>query len=421
LELRKRVTQWVSVGVLAALPFSLSGCYDRQELEQQAFVSEVGFDAAPGGLLDCTFHIALPVNPSGGGGEGKSGSTPLAGKGNITFRAHSINEAMLLANSSIERQMSFSHLGEIFFGESLAKQGILPYLQPLVRFREFRRTVIVVVAKGSAREEMAAISPVLEQSTTRMADSMSEVGDKTGLIPVAHVHELTISVENPHQDIAMPLISINQAVLKDPSGKNGITEKGLSYQSGDVRRAGGDPVEWMGAAVFRGEKMVDELSGRQTMDLNLLRGKLRNGKMDFQDPARPKNDLGVTLHRERKPMYTLQLGNPLKIKVEVPVDMDVINISSGADYTSSVMQKKLEQSISQQLSNELQATLTHLMHDDDSDPIPVSNYVRGQFATYQAYANYPWQNQIKTAQITVKATAHIRRYGVQMQPLKPET
>lgn len=414
-----RSPKWFAIMAVAFMPVLLTGCYDRQELEQQAFVSELGLDLAPGGLLDCTLHIALPINPSGGGGA--SANTPLAGKSNLTFRAHSVNEAMLIANSSIERQLSFSHLGEIFFGESLAQRGVLPYLQPLVRFREFRRTVLVSVTKGNARDVMASLAPVLEQTTTRMPDSISEVGDKTGLIPIAHVHDLATAVENPHQDIAVPFIAVNQAVKADPIGKEGITEKGLSYLSGDVRRTGGDPVEWMGAAIFRGDKMVDELTGAQTMDLNLLRGKMRNGKMDFHDPLKPTDDLGVSIHREHKPMYSIQLGTPLKINVDLPLDMDVINITSGTDYSRPGMQRKLEQSISDELSHELQSTMIHLLHDDDADPIPVSNQIRGKFQTYQQYANYPWQKQIETAQISVHAVAHIRRFGVQMQPLKVQT
>ncbi|GMA61853.1 hypothetical protein [Alicyclobacillus fastidiosus] len=53
---------------LVVTPFAMTGCYDRQELEQQAFVSVLGVDKAPDGLIDCTFRIALPVNPTGGGG-----------------------------------------------------------------------------------------------------------------------------------------------------------------------------------------------------------------------------------------------------------------------------------------------------------------------------------------------------------------
>src|SRR5579875_3550102 len=100
--------------MIAAVPFATTGCFDRQELEQQAFVVKLGLDAAPGGLIDCTFRLAMPVNPAAGGKKG--GKEPLAGAVPVTFRAHSINEAMLLANSSIERTISFSHLTNIVFG-----------------------------------------------------------------------------------------------------------------------------------------------------------------------------------------------------------------------------------------------------------------------------------------------------------------
>lgn len=396
-------------------PLFLGGCFDRQELEGQAFVSTLGIDKAPGGLVDCTFRIALPVNPSAGGATGK---TPLAGTSTITYRAHNVDEAMLLANSSIERQMTFSHLTLILFGDELAKSGVLPYIQPLVRFREFRRTVMIGVTHGSAKDVIASTSPVLEQNANRVADSIKSMGQRSGLIPVAQVHDLASAIDNPHQDLAVPLYAVNSIVADDRKGKKPVEGEGVNYSAGQIRRTGGDPIEWIGAAVLHGDRKVDELNGQDAIRLNLLRGRLREGKMDFSDPIHPHGKVGVIVHKEHVPRYHVMLGNPVKIQVEVPLDLDIINVERGVNYALPQTRQKLERSIDDQLGASLTNLLKKLMVKDHVDVIPVSQYIRRDFPTYQAFVAYPWEDKMKTADISVRVEAHVRRFGVQLDPLE---
>ncbi|MFB5191615.1 Ger(x)C family spore germination protein [Alicyclobacillus fastidiosus] len=397
---------------LIITPFAMTGCYDRQELEQQAFVSVLGVDKAPDGLIDCTFRIALPVNPTGGGG-GK-GAEPLAGKEPVTIRAHSINEAMVLASGSIERNVTFSHLSLILFGDDLAKQGILKYVQPLIRYREFRRTVPFAVAKTSAKDCIAQFAPMLDTSSARVNDNISVMSNRSGIVPVCRLHEFATAIENPHQDVVAPLYDINKYVTKQAELSDQST---VSYQAGQVERTGGNPVDWMGAAVFRGDKVVDYLTGDDTILLRLLEGGLNNAKLDFTSGDK-SDDIGLALHKEHAPRFSVTLSNPLQIGVHVPVDADVVNIASGKDYSGDAERHELEQMLDKKFNAQIETLLHRLLVDDQADVIPVSRYIRGQFSTYQQFDAYPWMQKLKDAKISVTTDLHIRRFGVQDLPLR---
>lgn len=402
--------------IMFITPFLTTGCYDRQELEQQAFVTILGVDAAPGGLIDCTFRIALPTNPSSAGGGGK---TPLAGAVPVTFRAHSITEAMLLANSSVERTITFSHLTDIIFGKKVAEKGILPYIRPMVRFREFRRTTLFSVSSSTAREVIAEQKPMLESSTGRIADSIAMVGSRTGLYPTAHIHDLMSAIENPHEDIIAPVFAVNDAVLSDPKAKEGITDPGVNYRVGQIRTVGGNPVETIGAAVFRGDKMVDYLDGQDCIFVNILRGGVRTTRFDFADPEEKAQNISAVMRREHEPRYNIML-NPknTSVNIDLPIDVDITNVGSGVDYTQPIMHQRLESSLSQQLSDRLTKIINKLEIEDGTDCIPISKHIRSRFRTHQEFENFPWEKRMKTAQIAVHVTARVRRFGIQMEPLR---
>lgn len=408
--------KWFFITTVAVSSWLSTGCYDRQELEQQAFVSVLGIDKAPGGLLDCTFIIAVPTNPAGGG----SSKPPLAASTPITYRAHDITEALVLANSSVERTLTMSHLTSIVFGTSVAREGLRPYLDTLARYREFRRTVYVAVGEETAKEVLTANEPMLEQTTVRQADGVARVAERNGVVVVTQLHRFLTAQEDNHVDPVLPLYAVNQQVKDDPKGEAGISGKEPSFTAGKVQRSGGNPVEWTGAALFRGDKLAGVLDGQETMQLRILQGDVHSTKLDFPNLMPGFGTLGLSIKKERSPRYRVTLAKPLTILVEVPLEADVIAGGIGKDLTDTATQVKLEQQIDRRLAADFSALLDKTCHQFNVDVIPFSRVVRPQFATHREFARYPWESSLKEAKISVKVDLHLRRFGIQTLPASPQ-
>ncbi len=399
------------------------------ELEQQAFVVALGIDQAPNNMVDCSFLIALPISPSGGG---QGGAEPKAASGPVTFRARSLVEAMQMANSSVERSLNLSHLGLVVFGSDVAKAGLSAQLYPMVRFREFRRTMLLAVSQGSAKDILSQNKPVLDRSTSRWADDIIEIGRRSGMIPVVTLHDYLRSREESLANPLLPLCAVNQSVQSSSSG-GGASGSGSSGggssasgsggtgegsggaapgDAGNVARSGGNPVEWAGAAVFRDDKMIDQLTGRQVMDVSLLQGRLAQARFTFSDPTAPTRTVTLRMKRAGSPRYDIQLGRQLIVRVDLPLEADLISTQASVNYANQSSQMKLEQRIGQRLSAELSGVLKHLCQGDGVDVIPISDHIRGRFTTDAALQNYPWTTQLRRSQITVEAQVQVRRFGI---------
>ncbi|GGI97058.1 hypothetical protein GCM10010885_03300 [Alicyclobacillus cellulosilyticus] len=414
--MRCRFAAWAAAACLAAL---CTGCFDRKELEQQAFVTSLGIDEAPQGQVDCTLRIALPQSNNGGtgggGGGGAGGKEPLAGSGPVTYRARSVIEALNLANTSIERTLSLSHLTDVRFGASLAQRGIARHLRPLLRFREFRRTIYVFISRTTAREEMQAETPVVEKTPTRVADDIDLLSKYNGLmVEMARLHDFTNALDAGHEGALLPLFAVNREVAADPAGKQGVQADRTSYVAGHVARAGGNPVEWAGAAVFRGDKMVGYLDGRETTLLRLLRGTIKHAKFELADPLAHRGLLSLSLNREHRPRYHVRLGQPLVMVIDVPLEADLLNMDAGYNLQGPRQLARLDASLSREVSQEMRRVVEKLFRQYGVDPIPVARAARSQFATHAAFAAYPWEARLRDAQVTVRADVHVRRFGVQI-------
>lgn len=421
------MTKWWAVVLVVVSSLATTGCYDRMELEQQAFVVALGIDQAPNHMIDCSFLLALPVSSGAGGA---SGQEPMAAAGPVTFRAHSVVEAMQVANSSVERSLTLSHLGLVVFGSSLAKAGLSPQLYPMVRFREFRRTILLGVSRESALSVLVNNKPVLERSTDRWADDISEIGRRSGLIPVVYLHDYLRSREDNHANPLLALCAVNQQISAQESGSSessssgasasggsgsggGSADRSLPPSAGDMQRQAGNPVEWSGAGVFRQDRMVDQLTGHQVMNIRLLQGGLHAGRFTVTDPTNSKHTVTLRLRREGAPKYQITLSSkPAKITVKLPLEADLISTEEPVDYTLASNQGKLGQSVSKQLSAELTRLLQHLCNDDGVDVVPISRHVRGQFATDASFVRFPWEQTLRSADVSVQVEVHIHRFGI---------
>jgi spore germination protein KC len=409
----------------------LTGCFDRQELEQLAFVTGVGLDRAPNGLIDVTLQIAAPEGNESGGNGGGSGKEQGKGTQPVMFRVHSIPEALSLANTSIERTVTLSHLSIIIFGEDLAREGLKTTLEPMVRFREFRRTVFVAVAKGKASEIFAHDQLMLEKSTARLADNLFAMGDHNGFFPSRQLQDFLVAIENPHEDPMLPVFAINPVVAQTSDGQGqsgqgqagseqksaggGIAKTRVDYTPGEVARSGGNPVEWIGGAVFRGDRLVTYLTGKEVLYLRILDGSLHSAKMDFPDPMHPAQTVGLYLRKERAPSTQLVLSNPPRVRIDVPMDAD-LTAAVEPSATRSTASQNIERALDTKMSEEMKALLDKLYRRYQVDPIPLARRLRTHFLTYQDFVNYPWRSRMREADMQVRVHLNIRRFGIQALP-----
>lgn len=443
----------LSLLLTIALVLPLTGCYDRVELEGMAFIVSLGLDKGPNNTIDVTARISVPRKlaggPAGGGGGGGGGKEDvISGAKPITVRAHTVPEALNMINTSVERRVSMIHLANFVIGESIAREGVLEYLRPLTRYREFRRTVVIFIVPGNVRESYEANKPLLEQSVTRFTESIDDVGKHTGLIPSKKLHEFLIGIEAKNEDPIAPVIAINKKVKQEnqksdsgviggstdgggdstdsggsssdsKSAKDNIEEDDPSFKPGHVPRSGGNPLEFVGTAIFKRDKLVTYLDGIETRMLLSIRGELMRTQMDFPDPIAKGKYVNVELKHARKTSIQVDLtSRPVKVKIKEKLEADLNGAQGAVDYTQPDNLHVLEKAISERIKTRQEHLVTRIFHEYQADPFTIFKRARAQFTTYQDLQKFDFRDVLKDAEVEVNADLKIRRVGVQLSPIQ---
>lgn len=101
------------------VPFILSGCYDRYEIDNLAYVIAIGGDIGENNEVTITYQIAVPLKITG-----ENSETGTATYTTYTVSAPSLSVGNTKLNAQISKELNLSHVEVIVYSEELAKKGI---------------------------------------------------------------------------------------------------------------------------------------------------------------------------------------------------------------------------------------------------------------------------------------------------------
>jgi spore germination protein KC len=149
--------------MLVVLCIWLSGCYDAREIDDLAYVMAIGLDKGTSNVLRITLQISLPTKIAGGGGKAGEGGE---GKSSTltTMEAPSIHSGLNMINTYISKQINLSHAKLMVISEELAREGVHEFIHTMIRDREFRPEMFIVVSRSKAEDFLSEVKPILEEN-----------------------------------------------------------------------------------------------------------------------------------------------------------------------------------------------------------------------------------------------------------------
>jgi spore germination protein KC len=393
----------IGVGLLGCV-----GCNGSREPDDQAYVIAIGIDqSAKPGMIDVTYVGAIPVATGENGGSAGKPTTE------VTFTVPSLSEARNLLNSVTYFIPTLTHIKVVVLGEDLARHGIGDIIGPLTRFREYRGTNYILVARGRAQNFFANNNPGIPGSAARYYEAMMESSSETGYYLPTTLHSFYQGLKESDTSPYAVMVDVNPQTMDDRIAKSKIPgEKTEEYYAGDLPRSGSNPVEFFGTAIFRKDKMVGMLTNAETRLLAILTGKYTRSYVTVDDPLAPKHGINVNLRQGEKPDFVTQIidGRPVAV-VKVYLEGEITSVPSGINYEQAEYKELLEAHISQIMMQEM-TDLVKRTQDCDADIVGFGYRFRSHFRRSQEWQEYNWAEKFPQADITVDVECKIRRTGL---------
>jgi hypothetical protein len=188
----------------------ITGCWDRVEIEQLAYITLVGIDSAGPDEVLVTFQTIIPrmlgkgQGSSGGGGS----STPANPYINYSVRARNISDAVRLFELKNPRSALFKTAQAVIIGEDLARKDIIPPLDFFTRTPLMRRSIWVLVSVGKAADVLAKGDPGPENFLAKTIRTIFLRRRDVALVNPVNFGQFLSMLERPGRDPSIPIIKL---------------------------------------------------------------------------------------------------------------------------------------------------------------------------------------------------------------------
>ncbi|MCX7781654.1 MAG: Ger(x)C family spore germination protein, partial [Negativicutes bacterium] len=311
----------------------------------------------------------------------------------------------------------------IVLGEDLARAGVQDVIGPLMRFREFRGTMFIIVVRGKVQDAFEANQPRLEALVSRWVHNYMHHYDEVSYFLPCNIHEFYTRLKTSS---GAPL-AVGYGFNVDPgAGKrtaNVPDKKVKAYLPGELPKIGGNPVAFAGTAVFKADKLVGFLDTTETRALSILLNKFPKGFFTVEDPLAPKHSVTGAIRNGRKPKIDIDIsGEAPVINVDVLLEGEITGIPSGINYETeeylTLLEAQVSQTIQAHIVNMLQRT-----QEWGTDVADFGYYIRPKFMTMKEMSNYQWNAKFPYAKINVAVKTELRRTGLmrKTQQIRKET
>lgn len=369
--------------ILLCVSLVLTGCWDRREIEEMGMVVGLAIDKGKGKQKDKIIITNQFVNTI----RGKKEEAAVHQSYNLESAEKTVYEVAKYMSTLTDNTPYYTHLKVIVISEDIASSvDLMDIINWFLRDRQLRRTINIVIAKGSAKE-------IVKKKTEK------------GEIPSIEIWGAT---KNYNDTKKIPIfLTIGEMGINMTQAKSFIVQR-IEPQNKWVKLSG--------AAVISGKerKLVGWLDDKDMGGLKFLLG----GKKAAGSGVIPVTDKETKkpIVYEYKKIKTIiksigkgdQIAFEVKITSEGLIDEDW---TPTEDAFKEAYIKKVEKMVEEEVKANVESTLNKMQKNLKADVFGFGTRLKIQdYKTWKKLKNN-WDQAFSKASINVSVKIHIREFG----------
>jgi spore germination protein KC len=364
---------------------ALSGCWDRQEIEERTSVLAIGLDKVENhqGMLRMSVQVPIPKKISGstpgqGGAGGKEAVKVMSSTG------FTVAEASRNLQKRLNQELFYGHTRVVAISEGLAREGVDKIVDALRRTPQMRRLLWPIVVKGEALPLLKS-NPKLEQIPIVFVMDLLNNNAKMGSLPSDTLGEFYINLSDSTREPDM-----------------------------NIMEATPDEVKWVGLAIFQGGKMVGQLTPREVTTLLHIRDKKKGGTLNINCPEGGENKGIAYRPKTIKTKKTYEkMGGKMAAHIQVRLEGDILESQCQLDLSQPKNSMKVQQAFNRELEKRADKLIQHVQKDLGQDVFGFGTDVRAHHPEW--WDSEKWKSDFSKMEIDVHYDVLIRRMGMELK------
>lgn len=384
--------------------YSLSGCYDARGVETLAYAVAIGLDKGENNLLKLSIQFASSGSTSEGGSSSQYTDTTVT-----TVECASLDSGINLMNGYMNKKVNLSHCKIIVLSEILAKEGIAEYISTFENSTEIRPDCNIIVSRCNAKDFLENSSSGLETLSARYYELALSSSEYTGYTDNITLHSFFFAYDNEFIEATAILGGVNVKETHKQDADIAYVSMDGDYKADETPIQSSTNLENMGLAVFKGDELVGELTGIESLAHLMVTNSFVSSVISIPSPFTQNEiiDLSITKNKNTKNEVELVNGYPY-IKSSINLDATIFSSGEGLDFTQDENLKVLEEYAQSYLKDKILTYLYKTSKEFHSDIVGFGRKLSKNYLTIEQYRKINWQNLYKDSFFDVDVTVNVR-------------
>ncbi|WP_423802538.1 Ger(x)C family spore germination protein [Neobacillus sp. SAB-20_R2A] len=372
--------------LLICLVILLSGCWDRNEVNDLALITAAGFDKFADDKIELTVLVFIP---KGGGSNTQTMESSNGGASETLVRSaagKTVADAMAKLQEKLPRKIFWGHTDVFIFHEELAKQGIAKHIDFIMRHPTLRERGQIFVSSQKAKKVLKLMPP-LERDLSEVLKELSQ--HKLGLnITTKKLAQMLVGDSG---DCALPWITI----LPPESKKN--PNRTIAYSTG--------------TAIFKRDKMIGIIDDSVTRGVLWLRNEILLGVITIKPPKTDGYISVNVLQAQAKLIPKIQNGK-WTITLKSVSASDIVQNETNLDVSNPVVAKSLEPLLAREIEKRIKKARNQVQEEMKADIFGYAEAFHRKYPNIWNKEKYRWDEIFPDVELKFDTECHIRRQGL---------
>ncbi|TCJ03872.1 Ger(x)C family spore germination protein [Cytobacillus praedii] len=411
----KKQKHLIKMVCLILLVVSLGGCWDKKEIERNAYVVAIGLDKGKEASLKITYLISNPEY----GSIQQGGSTNEPPVEIISFETDDLVSPLYKANAVIAKEISYNLMKNIIVSEKLAmEKEFIRWMYDTTKEKDIRRDTYLIFTKEDASKFILENQPKLETRANKYFEFIIRRGIATANIPDSTLHRY-LRITEADADLFLGIYATTEHEDTDQSNKGDEIFAGQLDTTGKTNKT-----QFLGSTVFKEGMMIGKLTAEDTRISLLLSVAEKSPPMliSFPDPNKKEYRIAAKITQLKSPKVDLKMNNGIsKVDVFLPIHMDILTDHAMENYAKDTQKREeLKKYIENRFEKKMMKFVTRTQEEFKADPFGWSLIARKKFASLPEYKRFGWMQAYPQMDVNISVNITFGDFGRQSRLPKLE-
>jgi spore germination protein KC len=353
----------------------ISGCWSSSELKDVAIVAGVGIDLAGKEQIEVSTQTVKPGEVK----KNKPGAVAVQSSTGFT-----VFEAARDLIIKAGKKQNWQHINAYIISEEAAKAGVTPRIDFVTRDHEPRFRMNVLVAKGKAKDILNLKSKSNPIPSAAMKTILEEQ-KSLAKAPEVELHDFVEKLMEPYKDPYLPII-----------------------------RKEKEDFNIFGTAIFKEDKMVGELTPRETRGMLRVLGEVKGGIqiVKFASPHKDKtNYLSIEIKKSKASIHAKIVKNKPQIIIKIKETGFLGSMTQPIELDDKTI-KKIEQAYANTIKKEVEHAVSKIQKELKSNVLSFAGVINREDKNYWKEHYQEWETLYPSLDVIVHVKTHMPENGL---------